>query len=291
MRHAAQVGLTTLLLGMVFPAGAQAQTGEGGTGKAAPAKVTVVVPPPIAPALPTKESFGPPDATRIALGRKLATLSNGGDVLRAQLDKLVTETLPQRMQKDPQVAGAEQRYPGLVQAMVHAMEPALRRRATEKLPPLIERVGAVYAEEMDTPALEQAIAFFESPAGKQLIFNIATKGDLSGVMDEAAANSGRISEGAVQQTLLRNASGAVQGMGTANSDALFRFTISQAGRLLARANHRVPAIVAALGSQNAGAEAQEYGDLMRAAAEAYVQKYDREHPQTTAAKSAEQDKK
>ena len=110
-----------------------------------------------------------------------------------QFDLNFSKTLLQNQE----VAAAEARFPGLVEAMAKASRPLLQQQAGDRLDHLYPRIAAVIQTDLSPPEIAELSAFFGSTEGQSVLRKMSESVDASPVF-ESAAKDGKITEEAVK---------------------------------------------------------------------------------------------
>lgn len=117
--------------------------------------------------------------SRAGLALELSETLNGEALTRVQLNKMLDETLPVELRKNPDVAAMEKLYPGALVAMIDGMRPVIVSKTLEALPGLWKEVAPVYANALSEAELKQLLAFYRGPTGKRVIEAMGRGADYS----------------------------------------------------------------------------------------------------------------
>lgn len=174
------------LLALVFPAVAQAQRKH----PVPPPPPLVIGVPSVAPMpapLPPLNAL-PATPAKLALGREIAELLNGGEVSRIQYDKLFDETMPRSMGENPNLAAVEKQHPGALAYVIAAARPVIEKAMNDRAPLLYDRLAQIYATNLTEAELQEMLVFYRSPAGIWLVRQVARGMDMSAVFNRAMAD-------------------------------------------------------------------------------------------------------
>lgn len=109
------------------------------------------------------------DAERRALGLRLARLLNGEEATLAAMTRVLTDSLPDAVLRDPGIRAAEDVRPGAVKAIVAAVVPVMIGHMRRELPLLWPRLGDFYADNLSEADLRAALAFYAGPTGTRIV--------------------------------------------------------------------------------------------------------------------------
>jgi hypothetical protein len=98
---------------------------------------------------------------------------------------------------DPASATLEARYPGITKAGIEAARPLAREYCALFVKRNIERKARLLAERLTANDLDQATAFYDSPAGRRLIRNLTRNADLGIIATDAAVHRAQRGEPAL----------------------------------------------------------------------------------------------
>jgi hypothetical protein len=185
------------------------------------------------------DAFSP---TRLALGRELAELLNNEAMTRVQIDKMLTKTLPDAFRSDPEVRALEKRYPGVIEVMLDTMAPMFVDRTLSMLPEMWDALAPIYAEELTEDELRAALAFFRSPTGAKVLMLMGEEMDFSAALTETQRGDGRISETGLMQGSVAGVTGTLRRLSPEEAAEVRAFSLTPAGRGLARTLPRVQAV-------------------------------------------------
>jgi len=145
------------------------------------APVPIVAPPPAGP-------VAAPSARALALGRDLAEVLNSEALTRVQLDKMLSESVPQVFAKDPQMAAIEKAYPGAAAALIAALAPVIREVTIAALPGMWRELAPIYAARLSATEIEQLLVFYRSRTGIRLIDAMGRGADYSTALSRVVAS-------------------------------------------------------------------------------------------------------
>lgn len=151
---------------------------------------------------------------------------NGGvdpDVMFARtLDELRRAMLA----GDPQSAALEAAYPGVLQAMVEAMGPVLRRHSDRLTGEMYLQMAALLADNLTAAEAREAAAFYRSPIGRRVMLSVQNNYSQTAVGDAAVASvlggSLNISEEAVAADLATSSRAAIRDISAADMATMNR---------------------------------------------------------------------
>ncbi|MCW3846940.1 DUF2059 domain-containing protein [Sphingomonas sp. LB-2] len=184
------------------------------------------------------------DPARQTLGLQLAKLLNPEALTMAVLDRMLGDRTAQAMLADPDMKAMEERYPGILKAMVEAMKPILIRHLRQALPSMWDRLGTFFAAELSEEDLRAAIAFYGSPTGTRMIELMAEGLDLGPMIGTMASDGYVVTEQNLSATA-RSAAVAVVGQLTpAQLQDADRFGRSPSGQRVLALRPRMMQIIA-----------------------------------------------
>lgn len=170
------------------------------------------------------------DPARKALAYELAQLLSGEAIVMTQVRRVFADALPKGLIADPNIAALEKERPGVVKAMIAAMEPVILRHMKIELPRLWERVTPIYAT-LGESDLREAMAFYRSPTGARVIDIMMAEVDYAPLF-RGMAESGdyEVRSEDVNATLMTGASKVSAGLTPEQRAATVAFGASPAGR-------------------------------------------------------------
>jgi hypothetical protein len=191
------------------------------------------------------------DAARMSRGVTLARMLNSEAMTRVQMERVLSQTLPNALNADASFSALEKEHPGISAAMIEAMRPIVVDGLIKTLPVAWERIGAVFAEELTAAELDQAIAFYASATGSRVLEGMTREADFSKVMQEMlAGKNGKVNEASLHWSVSAGAVKAVQQLSPEDRRRLVDFGWSAAGAKLNATNRRVMAIVTAWSNED-----------------------------------------
>lgn len=170
------------------------------------------------------------DPARLALGIDLARITNGDEVSHAQLNKMMSETMPNALKSNPDVVAMEKQYPGIITAMLDGMRPLFEKYMNSEMEKLLPVIGRIYAEKMSVADLQATIAFYRSPLGKHVLEMMGEESDFSAALSEAIADpDNKVSESGLRAGLYAGVMGVRARLTPAETAEIGRFEASSAG--------------------------------------------------------------
>lgn len=100
---------------------------------------------------------------------KLAEALRPPESLRAEMQYGFDGGLAKDLQSDPDVAEMEADYPGITAYMLSSIRSEVEAQVTKSMPELWNAIAEVFATGMNAAELEQAYAYYSSPAGQRLV--------------------------------------------------------------------------------------------------------------------------
>lgn len=129
--------------------------------------------------------------TRDALALDLAELLNSEALTRAQLAKIVAETLPKVFAQNPDMVSIEKEHPGASAAVIAAIGPEMVTYTVRTLPELWRNIAPIYARHLDVAELRALLAFYRGATGQRVITAMGRGSDygaaLSRMMNEQSS--------------------------------------------------------------------------------------------------------
>jgi hypothetical protein len=167
---------------------------------------------------------------------ELALFLYSRETLAQQLDKTLTQSLPQSMKSASDFGIYEAEYPGLVDAVVAALKPVMLKAYEDKMPLLWATTAQIYRENFGAAELDQLVAFYKSPVGMRYMATARSNVDTQTYMDAAVGAQRELTD---EVTAAKNKSEAAairktnQQISAADKLIIFRFENSPLGPKLA----------------------------------------------------------
>ena len=132
---------------------------------------------------------------------KLATLVVPDDLADIEVRR-AREAIYAGFRADEGLVELENEYPGLHDAMWHAVEPILRDYSAKSGPGLVARLRDLYAARLSREEIDAFIAFYSTPTGKRLIRTVYENADYAPFVEAGLADRATTAEdiGRVQQS-------------------------------------------------------------------------------------------
>lgn len=180
-----------------------------------------------------------------------------------------------RMSLDPTVAKLEQAYPRVSDAAIEAGRPLARSYCEQLVGRMVEVRAQTYAQQLSPRELAEAIAFFESPAGRSLVRHALASSTVDPVLDQMAhqaAEAGRTSFTEERAQQIGHASADRMARETPVDDQLagWRFQLTETGKKYGQARHASDPIILQMVNAPDQHVLQKMNDVMSAAILAYV---------------------
>lgn len=128
------------------------------------------------------------DAQHDKLAAELVGVLNSQELVRAQVNKMLGDTLPKAFAASPDFAAMEREHPGVTQAVIGAMRPIILNGMLARLPTLSARLTPIYAQAFTTAELHTLIDFYKSPTGARVIKAMGEGTDFSRLLGDMVAN-------------------------------------------------------------------------------------------------------
>lgn len=144
-----------------------------------------------APSAPILVPVPPPSTISVEqqkLGGQLARIVDSEELTRAQLDKLLNDTMPKTLASDPAFVAMEKEHPGITHAMIEAMRPIIVDESIRRLPVLWARLENIFARSFTAAELKTLIDFYASPTGVRVIKAMGEGSDFSRMLGTMVAN-------------------------------------------------------------------------------------------------------
>ena len=128
------------------------------------------------------------DAEHEKIAGELTRVLNSEELMRAQIGKMLDETLPKTFAASPDFAAMEREHPGITAAVIEAMRPIIVSGTLARLPELRARLSPIYARSFTTAELRTLFDFYTSPAGQRVIKAMGEGADFSRLLSDMIAN-------------------------------------------------------------------------------------------------------
>ena len=128
------------------------------------------------------------DAEHGKIASELTRVLNSENLMRAQIGKMLDETLPKTFAASPDFAAMEREHPGVTTAVIDAMRPIILRGTLARLPELTARLSPIYARSFTTAELRTLLDFYTSPAGQRVIKAMGEGADFSRLLGDMIAS-------------------------------------------------------------------------------------------------------
>jgi hypothetical protein len=190
------------------------------------------------------------DPARLALGTELAKITNGENVSNAQLDKMLSDTMPKALAANPDIAAMERKYPGIIAAMLAAMRPLFEAHVARDMPRQWPMIGRLYAERMSAPEIQATIAFYRSTTGQRVIQLMGEESDYSAVINQAIAEpDSKITESGLRSGVSSGIAALQRRLTPAEIAEVARFEASPAGLKLRGTIPVIQSAIVAMGNE------------------------------------------
>lgn len=201
-------------------------------------------PPPVPPPV-----YAPPPAAAApavtaqmqARALQLSRILNAEATVRAQMNRVLHQTLPETLKADPNFAPVEATLPGITVDMVAVMEPIIVDAVLKRLPAFQEAAAQIYLRHLTADEIDKMIAFYGSPLGQKVIGQVNASVDLSTVLKAQLATGGKadITAQELKAPIASAAQSTISGLSADEQRELVRFALTPAGRKLGAINAEV----------------------------------------------------
>lgn len=106
----------------------------------------------------------------------------------AAAERMVDNDMASAFRDDADFQAMEEEYPGLIEAVLKEMKPALLRFTRNGLPDHYKRVAALLATQFSAPELEDIAQFYLSPTGQKIIQGMHQNQSVGAVLAEVMAD-------------------------------------------------------------------------------------------------------
>lgn len=130
------------------------------------------------------------DAEHEKIAGELTRVLNSEALMRAQIGKMLDDTLPKTFAASPDFAAMEREHPGITKAVIDAMRPIILNGTLSRSPALTARLTPIYARSFTTAELHTLLDFYTSPAGQRVIKAMGEGADFSRLLSDMIANDG-----------------------------------------------------------------------------------------------------
>jgi len=203
-----------------------------------------------APPITAAPVAAPVSAEQRKLALELARAMNSEELTRAQISKMLDDTLPKTFAATPQFAAMEKDHPGVTKAVIEAMRPIIVTSTLARLPSLWERLAPIYTRMFSVAELHTLLDFYTSPAGARVIKTMGEGADYSRMLGDMVANNNSVvtSDGVTAGVQ----SGVAQVIRSATPEdmkAMIALVATSAGKKLPMLNREVQAASIAWGNE------------------------------------------
>jgi len=134
--------------------------------------------------LPAAVQGPPPAVTPVTpehqqLAATLVRTLNSEELTRAQIAKMLNDTLPKTLAANPTFAAAERQHPGITSDFLAAMGGVIAEGTITRLPALWARLEPIFSQSFTTAELRTLVDFYTSPTGARLIKTMGEGADYS----------------------------------------------------------------------------------------------------------------
>ena len=206
---------------------------------------------PVASAAATSVPAAPSnDAEHIKLANELAGVLNSEALLRAQISKMLDDTLPKTFAASPDFAALEREHPGVTRAMIDAMRPIILNGTLTRLPTLTARLAPIYAQSFTTAELHTLLDFYTSPTGMRVIKAMGEGADFSRLLgDMVASNSATVTTEGVRAGIQSGAAEVIRTATPEDIKAMMALASTDTGKKMREVAPKVQAASVAWGSE------------------------------------------
>lgn len=184
------------------------------------------------------------------LGAELARVLNSEELTRAQIRKMLDETLPKTFADTPQFAAMERDYPGITQAVIAAMGPVILDGTLKRLPSLWDRLVPIYTRTFSAAELRTLLDFYTSPAGMRLLKTMGEGADYSRLMGDMLAHGNTtVTTDGLAAGVQTGIAQVVRTSSPEDVKAMVALAATSAGKKLPGVNQQVQAEAAAWGNE------------------------------------------
>jgi len=213
------------------------------------ALLAVAAPIPVVAAT-TTAATAPVSAEQQRLALELARAMNSEELTRAQISKMLDDTLPKTFGATPEFAAMERDNPGITKAVIEAMRPIILNGTLTRLPTLWERLVPIYTRMFSVAELHTLLDFYTSPAGVRVIKAMGEGADYSRLLGDMIVNNSKtVTSDGVSAGVQ---SGVAQVIRTATPEdikAMQALVATSAGKKLPMLNQEVQAASVAWGNE------------------------------------------
>ena len=206
---------------------------------------------PVAPAATTATpaaALG--DAEHIKLANELTGVLNSEALLRAQVSKMLDDTLPKTFAASPDFAALEREHPGVTKAMTDAMRPIILSGTLTRLPTLTARLAPLYAQSFTTAELHVLLDFYTSPTGMRVIKAMGEGADFSRLLgDMVANNSSTVTTEGVRAGIQSGAAEVIRTATPEDIKAMMALAATDTGKKMRELAPKIQAASVAWGSE------------------------------------------
>lgn len=190
------------------------------------------------------------DAEHQKLAGELAGVLNSEELMRAQIGKMLDDTLPKTFEASPDFAAMERDHPGVTKAVIEAMRPIMIKSMLTRLPSLSARLTPIYARSFTTAELHTLLDFYTSPAGTHVIKAMGEGSDFSRLVnDMVASKNGTATPEGVHAGVLSGVAEVVRTATPEDMKAMEALAATSAGKKLHAIGAEVQAASLAWGNE------------------------------------------
>lgn len=156
---------------------------------------------------------------------ELATLLSDRDLMMAGAARSYASGFRQIALADPATVALDEAYPGLIDRLIEVSQPVVLGQMERRLPELWRRQAELFAAELTPSEIEDAIAFYASPAGRKMMTALGEHYDEGPLMDDMMENPDyKISGEALTAGIAGAIPGIIREMDAGELRALFAFS-------------------------------------------------------------------
>jgi hypothetical protein len=191
-----------------------------------------------------------PATEQKALATQLVRTLNSEALTRAQLSKMLGETLPKTLAANPTFAGMERQHPGVTNAFIEAMRPVIIEGTIAKLPSLWARLEPIYVRTFTAAELHVLINFYTSPAGVRVIQAMGEGADYSRMLGDMLAKGNHdVTQEGLSAGVQTGVAQVVRAATDEDMKAMQALAATSAGQKLTAVNQQVQAEAVAWGNE------------------------------------------
>ena len=143
---------------------------------------------PMSPAAPRDPAEQPNDRATAEVALKLARILSPDEAQVAAAVRMIDTSMGPAFRADPDFQALEAEYPGLLDAILAELRPAIERFTRSELPAYHQKVADLLSSRFTRAEIEDITQFYLTPTGQKLVTGMAANADAGAMMSEIIAD-------------------------------------------------------------------------------------------------------